>query len=223
MELGQVKAFPYDPISAYKIEYIHGFSILISPEVLRHKQEAGELIHELDFQLGEIVRVMPYKPLSAIRKVQIWVEWNNRVNGAAEFHSSRKWLINNGYNPKKVGCVELSNVKNFINWSRDTQPWIVLHELAHAYQHFRLKNKQALIDATYKQAVDMKLYDSVDYISGTKKTAYAIKNQKEYFAELSESYFGRNDYYPYTRNELMVHDPKGYSLMVQVWGVLINN
>ena len=47
---------------------------------------------------------------------------------------------------------------------------------------------------------------------------YALTNAKEYFAELSEAYFGRNDFYPFTRKELEKHDPAGYRLMRETWG-----
>jgi hypothetical protein len=45
-------------------------------------------------------------------------------------------------------------------------------------------------------------------------------NPKEYFAELSEAYFGKNDFYPFVRGELKVHDPVGYRLMEEAWGKL---
>ena len=45
-------------------------------------------------------------------------------------------------------------------------------------------------------------------------------NQMEYFAELSEAYFYRNDFYPFLNAELKQHDPVGYALMVELWGEL---
>ena len=36
-------------------------------------------------------------------------------------------------------------------------------------------------------------YKSVEHVNGSTKKAYAMNNKKEYFAELSESYFGYND------------------------------
>ena len=40
-----------------------------------------------------------------------------------------------------------------------------------------------------------------------------------YFAELSEAYFGTNDFYPFVRAELKEHDPRGYALMEKAWSV----
>src|SRR5262245_52744255 len=208
----------FDPTSVYKKEEVHGFTVLINPEVLGHEEEASQLKNELESQLKSIVRVMPAKPLAALQRVRIWVEWEKKKGGAAEFHPSAVWLKEHGYNPEKSGCVELSNARNFVKWSRAEQPWMVLHELAHAYHNLVLGDKHEGIEAAYKQAADRKLYESVGYIKGGKRKAYALTNAKEYYAELSEAYFGKNDFYPFTRAELKDHDPVGYRLMEQTWG-----
>jgi hypothetical protein len=173
---------------------------------------------ELDRQLAAIVREMPADRLPALRKVRIWVEWEKQKNGAAEFHPSVEWLTSHGYNPEKAGHIELSNTRHFVEWSRSAQPWMVLHEMAHAYHHLVLGDDYKAIEAAYRHAVDAKLYESVAYCSGGRQRAYALTNSKEYFAELSEAYFGRNDFYPFVRSELKKHDPQGYKLMEQAWG-----
>jgi hypothetical protein len=43
-------------------------------------------------------------------------------------------------------------------------------------------------------------------------------NYKEYFAELTEAYFGKNDFFPFERADLKKYDPTGYKLMQDVWG-----
>lgn len=209
---------PFAATAVYKREAIEGFTVLIHPEVFKHKDEAAEMRKELESQLKAIVRVVGVRPLAALRKVPIWVEWEAKEKGAAEFHPSAVWLKENGYNPQKAGCVELSNTRNFVKWSRGEQPWMVLHELAHAYHHLVLGARHGGIEAAYKQAADRKLYESVEYVKGGKQKAYALTNAKEYYAELSEAYFGKNDYFPYTSTELAKHDPVGYRLMESTWG-----
>ena len=54
---------------------------------------------------------------------------------------------------------------------------------------------------------------------GRKVRAYAAENEKEYFAESTEAYFGSNDFFPFVRAELKEHDPKMYDLLEKVWGV----
>jgi hypothetical protein len=210
----------FDSSSIYQKETADGFQILIHPDVLKHKDECAEMRKELQAQLQAVVHVMPARPLATLRKVRIWVEWEKKKSGAAEFHPSAAWLREHGYNPEKAGCVELCNTRNFVKWSRGEQPWMVLHELAHAYHFLVLGENHAGIKAAYKQAVDRKLYQSVAYVKGGKRKAYAVTNSKEYFAELSEAYFGKNDFYPFVRGELKGHDPVGYRLMEEAWGKL---
>lgn len=207
-----------DPTAAYQREVIQGFTILINPEVLTHPPEVQAMRQEITSQLTMITQVVPTRALSALKNVRIWVEWENRPDGAAEFHPSAEWLQQHGYNPDKAGDVEISNVRNFVAWSQADQPWLMLHELAHAYHHHVLGQDYAAIEAAYQHAVTQKLYESVTYIHGNQQRAYALTNQNEYFAELSEAYFGQNDFYPFTRSELQQYDPVGYQLMETAWG-----
>ena len=41
----------------------------------------------------------------------------------------------------------------------------------------------------------------------------------EYFAETSEAFFNRNDFFPFTHTELKQHDPEMFALLEGLWGV----
>lgn len=208
----------FDPQSAYLEQSIHGFTVLLNPQVLAEARAAAEVRAELARQFGEVTEVLPPSAVSALQKVRVWVEWSKRHDGGAEFHVSQRWLEKNGYNPAKAGGIEISNSVNFVSWSRGEQPCMMLHELAHAYHFLVLGEGNPEITAAYRHAVESRLYESVDYSGGGKRRAYALVNEKEYFAELSEAYFGRNDYYPFTRADLQRHDPVGYELLERLWG-----
>jgi hypothetical protein len=212
----QLRAF--EPMEKYAKREVRGFTVLVNSEVEKHAVEAKAAFAELDAQLKRVCEVVPEKALAELKKVKFWVEWQAKKGGAAEFHPSRGWLKDNGYNPDKTSCVEINNIQNFANWSKKTQPWMVLHELAHAY-HFRvLGDKYDPLHAAYKQAMERKLYNEVEFVTGGKKKAYATTNAAEYFAELSEAYFGKNDFAPFTRAELEKHDPVGYAILKKAWG-----
>src|SRR3546814_18320842 len=98
--------------------------------------------------------------LTVLKQSPIWVEWEKRRDKAAEFHVSEIWLAANGYNPDKIGGVELSNSRNFIAWSRTGQPWMVLHELSHAYYHSALEWRGEEVGAAYTKAMSSGLYES---------------------------------------------------------------
>ncbi len=193
--------------------------MLVHPEVLKHPAEAKAALAELDAQLKNVTAVVPEEPLAALKKVRIWVEWEAKKGGAAEFHVSAGWLKGNGYNPDKAGGVEINNARNFVKWSRQDQPWMVLHELAHAYHHTVLGARHAGLRAAFDQAAERKLYAAVERAGAKgKQKGYAATNAAEYFAELTEAHFGRNDFFPFTRAELEKHDPVGFALMKGVWG-----
>ena len=58
---------------------------------------------------------------------------------------------------------------------------------------------------------------SVAFVTGGERKGYATTDRMEYFAELSEAYFGKNDFFPFTREELKTHDPEGFAVMNEVW------
>jgi hypothetical protein len=139
------------------------------------------------------------------------------------YHPSKDWLLQNGYIPEKAKSVEITNLKNFIDWTKLNQPHILTHELSHAYMdQFLAKQEQESIKSIYQQAISEGLYDSVEYTPGgnmikIKREAYAKTNELEYFAEISEAYLGKNDFYPYIKSELKKHDPRGYALLTTLW------
>ncbi|MFZ5829926.1 MAG: hypothetical protein ACOY3P_07550 [Planctomycetota bacterium] len=96
---------------------------------------------------------------------------------------------------------------------------MVLHELAHALHHRFLPEGHGNSDIkeAYAKALASKRYDNVLKHNGRRSRAYAINNPMEYFAELSESWFGTNDFYPFVRAELVEHDPDGAALMEKLW------
>lgn len=207
------------PLSAYAQRDIRGFTVLVHREALSHPAEVREALQELEEQIRRVVRVVPSGTLWQLRHVRIWLEWENKPNGAAEYHPSAEWLREHGYNPEKARGIEISNARNFVRWSRGEQPWMLLHELAHAYHHQVLGYENRMVLIAYRHAMQRGLYEQVEYIRGGKQKAYATTNVQEYFAELSEAYFGKNDFYPFTREHLAKHDPVGYKMVEQAWQV----
>lgn len=160
--------------------------------------------------------------MDALKAVPIFMDWNT-TTGAAQYHPSEAWLIANGYIPEKAMCVEISNITNFINWTNQNQPYMVLHELAHAYHHRVLNFNNAIITSAFNNATTNNLYTNVSYHAGggsyiNQPTAYALTNEKEYFSEITEAYFGLNDYFPFNYNDLSSYDIVGFNAAVSVWG-----
>jgi dipeptidyl-peptidase-4 len=101
-------------------------------------------------------------------------------------------------------------------------PNFALHELAHAFHDRVLGFENDPIEAAYQKAKAAGLYDRVQRqdSEGRKRLdrAYAMTNAKEYFAECSEAFFTRNDFFPFTKDELQKHDPEMFELLSKLWG-----
>ena len=212
-----VNCFAYEPASAYEEVSVAGLTVMISPELKDHPAATQAALDEIGKQLGEIEAAVDPALREWFGSVRIWLEWRRKPNGAAEYHPSRRWLEANGYNPEKEKSIEINNARNFVDWSRRAQPSMLLHELAHAFHHQVLGFDDEEILKTFRQARDSERYLEVEHVNGSRGRAYAMMDEKEYFAELTEAFFGRNDFYPFDREELKEFDPEGFSLMQRKW------
>ena len=210
----------YDPTDRYEVKQLEGWKLRINKRLLEEKNRelCEKTMRVLGDQLFQITRVVPEASLSKLRKVPIWVELAEPHHPCMCYHPDAGWLREHGMNPEKAGAVELANARNFNSWTLD-QPWMVLHELAHAYHHQVLDFENAEIRACFDAAVNAKLYESVLNIRGRKIKHYALNNPREYFAEMTEAYFGTNDFYPFVRGELKQVDPRMYELLEKLWRV----
>ncbi len=214
--VGPAEAATYLPTEAYRVLELRGFTVRVSPELEEVPELRASVTELLDAKLLEASRRLPEAALERLRQVELWLELDDpRVPGGV-YHPSREWLTDNGYNPDLAGCVQFGNARNFLGWMR-VQPFMVLHELSHAYHHQVLGYGHEAIRAAYEAAKASGRYDSVLYFDGTEKRAYAMNNPQEYFAELSEAYFGTNDFHPFVRPELRRFDPAGYAAVEAAW------
>jgi Mlc titration factor MtfA (ptsG expression regulator) len=104
-------------------------------------------------------------------------------------------------------------------------PNFALHELAHAFHNRVVKDSfdNAEVKAAYEHAKASGKYDKVERWHGnsrpnTFERAYTMTNPMEYFAESTEAYFSRNDFFPFTREELKRHDPEIVPVLEKLWG-----
>lgn len=204
---------------------IEGWTASISHELLGKEPElTAKALELLTRQLQEIVRVVPAKAVAELRKVPLWInpEYPKSRPGA-EYHPGAGWLKDNGRDPVMEKAVEFTNVRIFEAETR-RMPNFALHELSHAYHDRVLGFDQPEIIATFEKAKAAGKYDKVQRqdSEGRKRLdkAYAMTNHKEYFAECSEAFFTRNDFFPFTREELKAHDPEMFALLEKLWGTL---
>lgn len=196
--------------SDYEDRTIEGWTVKV------HCDVGPEALRVLESRLQDVVRLVPAKPLAELRKVPIWIGGPDG-KGIAQYHPDRGWLVKNGYVPEKAKAVDLGSAEQLIRETK-RQPFMVLHELAHAYHDRVLGFGHEKIRAAYDAAVKAGTYESVLSWNGKKVRHYALTDHKEYFAEGTEAYFGTNDFYPFVRAELKEHDPGLYDVLESAWG-----
>jgi hypothetical protein len=214
---GQEGCRPFVPTREYVDRPIQGWTVRVNRSLLEDRRELGaKALALLDRKLAEIAREVPGRACAQLRKVPIWLGVDDGHAPCAEYHPSSEWLRSHGYNPDKAKAVEIGNAARFLEWSAD-QPSMVLHELAHAYRDRVLGYDNPTKQAAYARAAQGRHYDRVRHKSGKLQKAYALENARGYFAEGTEALFGRNDFYPFSRDELKRHDPELYSLLERLW------
>ncbi len=208
------------PARRYQTRRIEGWTVRVEERLLADDTKGTERALELlRGQLTEIIRLVPAKALQHIRSVTLWFspEYPG-IQPTAEYHPDAGWLRANQRNPDMARGVEFTNVWIFEAESV-RMPMLALHELAHAYQDQVLTAEQPEILAAWQKAKAGGRYDAVRRHDGRVERAYALTNDKEYFAEATEAFFGRNDWYPFTRAELREQDPEMEVLLIRLWGV----
>jgi len=209
-------------VPKHRIQEMHGWTLHINESLFAEEANALEqALPLLAGQLERTVAAVPPRALEQLRQVPIWI--NPPPTGkrpSAEYHPNADWLRKNRRDPTMAKAVELTNVANFPFENR-RMPSLMLHELAHAYHDRVLGFDHPDIVAAYDRAQAAGDYDRVQRFNGRKivsDKAYAMTNHKEYFAESTEAFFGRNDFFPFDRIELQTHDPNMYELLSEVWG-----
>ncbi len=201
----------------YSIQEMRGWTVHLEKRMYESDPElASDVISLLDTKLMDINRMVSEEALDHLHQVPIWVDLEAKQFPGAVYHPSEEWLEEHDFNPEMAKSVHIANATNFVNWTKE-QPAMVMHEMAHAYHHQVLGHDHPEIKRAYQNAKESKSYAFVLRYNGKKQKAYAMNNEKEYFAELSEAFFGTNDFYPFVRAEIQVHDPVMYEVLQEVW------
>jgi hypothetical protein len=190
----------------------------------------------LDAELADALAVIPKDCQRRLDMTRFWVEpetsgvgylGGQQYRAPAMYVPIAHKLVGTGY--EKEGGIEIGAdyyLHSKYKFASKIYPYLLLHEMTHAYQDRVLEFRNAEVEKTYKSAMQKKLYDDVEVqaigtngqVETRKMPAYARTNQFEYFAELSVAYLAKNWAYPYTAEDLRKHDPDGYKLMESVWG-----
>ena len=209
--------------TSHTTRQIEGWTVRVDDRLLSGDGAAiGEqALKLLQARLFLITTVVSEEPLAKLRTVTIELDLTYGGLTNMQYHPDAGWLKENGYSETLAKCVHIPATKDFLShFEIHRGPWVVLHELSHAYHDQVLGFEDARIIAAYKKFRDSGKYKSVLTIDGPMREHYALTNEKEFFAEMSECYLGTNDFYPFVAGELKRDEPDIYTLLQSIWGPL---
>ena len=202
------------------VQSVEGWPVEWNP--VFKKKENQEIFYDakkaLANHLQRITYILDSKMVSKLRKLHIRIDLNHSLDNM-QYHPNKEWLIKNKHDPhleKRVHVPRAESLLSRDQWAK--HPYVILHELAHSYHDQVLGFGHKGIISAYNRSEKAGLYERVLLFRGGKTRHYARTNHKEFFAEMTESYLGVNDFYPFVRAELKEHDPKTFSLMEKIWG-----
>lgn len=217
--LGQTQA----PVTVDRVErVIQGWTVAVDRALIEGSAKAfgDEAILVLRAKLHDIATVVPSGPLAKLRRVRIVLDRDYPTLKRMQYHPSADWLRQHGHDVKALArCVHIPQSADLAGrFAVHQQPWAVLHELAHAYHDQVLGYDDPKIRTAYEAFKASFSPKEALHISGRRREHYALTNPMEFFAEMSEAYFGTNDFAPFVRAELKRDLPDVYALMESVWG-----
>jgi len=206
----------FDPV----VEKMHGWTVHVDPAMLEgeHAAAGARALSMLSNHLERISLLIVERSLAELRTLEIWIEHEHPTLGNMQYHPSVGWLRRNGHDERLAKKVHIPRARNLL--SRDQllkHPAVVLHELAHSYHDQILGFDEARIAAAFDAAREAGTYEDVLAHDGRRVRHYALTDHKEYFAEGTETFFYRNDFYPFVRAELAEVDPTLRDVLTAIW------
>lgn len=201
---------------------LEGFTILVDDALLPGGPDESlgrEALAFLAAKLAEIRIVLPPAKVDALRNVTIVLDRECGTLASMQYHPSGEWLASNGYPRMLEKCVHLPRARDVATRRNiNEQPWVILHELAHAYHDQVLGFEDPRIVAAWEEFQRSGQGDDTLLFNGARARHYGLTDHKEFFAEMTEAYVGSNDFHPFNRAELETEFPGIFQLLAEIWG-----
>ena len=200
---------------------LEGWTIRIDDRLTADAPDAAlgqRALKFLEAKLVEIKSVVPAGKVALLQRVPIILDLECGKLRSMQYHPSAGWLKDNGFPEELAKCVHLPRAADVATRRNiNEQPWVILHELAHAFHDQHLSFEHPEIKAAQEAYKASGRGDATLLYNGKKVKHYALTNQMEFFAEMTEAYFGMNDFYPFNRAELQDAEPEIFQLLHSIW------
>jgi len=214
-----VKPLEPAPVDQYDTRTIKGWTVHVSPALTSEPGLCDAMVRILTYKLHTINHFISPEGQEQLHRVPVWLETGGE-GPYLRYCGDRDQLKREGTPVEKFRGIEVRDPQRMREWAL-VQQSDLLHEAALAYYDLYAAEEGSelgeKIQAAYAQAMKGGKYKAVLHFDGVRRLHPGAANEKEYFAELMESYFLVNDHYPFIRCELKDHDPVGYDLVASLW------
>jgi len=200
---------------------IEGWAVRIDDRLLgeENKDRNLRILKSLESRLSGISAVVGEKEVRKLQEVPIILDESCGGLVPMQYHPSADWLEKNGYPRDLARCVHIPVADALIKPRQiNVQPWVVLHELAHAYHDRFIGFEDERILKAFEKFKASGNGDRTLHVNGERVRHYALTDHKEFFAEMTEAYFGTNDFFPFNYGELKETEPEIHQLLLEIWG-----
>jgi hypothetical protein len=209
-----------DKPTAHTTRQIEGWTVRVDDRLLHapHDVLGKKALRFLEHKLADILVVMPKERAVKLQAVTIVLDLTHGKLTSMQYHPSAGWLKAHGYSKDLAKCVHIPRAADLATKRNiNEQPWVILHELAHAYHDQVLGFDNPRIREAYSRYKKSGHGDKVLLHNGKRVRHYALTNPMEFFAEMTEAYFGVNDFFPFNRAELRETEPEIFELLRDIW------
>lgn len=206
--------------TAHAVRNIEGWTVRVDERLLKAPDDVlgARALRFLEGKLSDIKVVVPEDKLKKLQTVTIVLDLTHGKLGPMQYHPDANWLKGHGYATDLAKCVHLPRAADLATKRNiNEQPWVILHELAHAYHDQMLGFNDARVKDAYETYKKSGRGDKTLLHNGKRVKHYALTNPQEFFAEMTEAYFGVNDFFPFNRAELKEAEPEIFALMALIW------
>jgi hypothetical protein len=199
---------------------VEGWTVRVDDRLLTGPDAAlgARALRFLECKLSDIKVVLPADKVKKLQSVVIVMDLTHGNLGPMQYHPSAGWLKANGYSADLAKCVHIPRAADLpTKRNINEQPWVILHELAHAYHDQVLGFDEPRIKEAYENYKKSRHGEKTLLYNGSRVKHYALTNPMEFFAEMTEAYFGVNDFFPFNRAELREAEPEIHALLSTIW------
>ncbi len=208
------------PEVTYTDRTVEGWTVRVDDRLLNGPDGAlsTKSLRFLEGKLADIKVVVPEDRLKKLQAVVIVLDLNYGDLKSMQYHPSAGWLKSNDYSTKLAKCVHIPRAADLATKRNiNEQPWVILHELAHAYHDQVLGFEHPRVKEAFETYKKSGHSDKTLLYNGKRVKHYALTNQMEFFAEMTEAFFGTNDFFPFNRAELKETERDIHDLLVEIW------